>query len=856
QAAPGAVSGAVPAGGAGRGVFVFPGQGSQWPGMGRALLADSPAFAARFAECADALSPYVDWSPQAVLEQAEGAPTLDAADIAQPVMWAVMVSLAAVWQAAGVTPDAVLGHSQGEIAAATVAGILSLDDAARVVVLRSKALAGLGVRGGLLSAVMPESAAHSLLRDFPTLSVAAVNSPAATVISGPPEELDRFEATLSKRRILRWRVPATSDFVAHSPRVRPIEDQLLDGLSGIRPQSGRIAFYSTAYNRWLAGHELNAAYWYANVREQVRFAEAVTELSRGGYRTFIEVSAQPVLTGAIAECAEEAGGPAPVVTGTVTREDPGAAGLLTALARVHVNGTDVDWATVLRAGNRVDLPTYAFQRRRYWLDTPADAALEEGPASAAEARFWAAVEGGDLSGIEDTLAIDPRRPLTELLPALASWRRREREDSAVADWRYRVTWAPLGEPGAAVLGGTWLVVTSAGIRDLSAEVEQALRERGAETVVLEIGTTDLDRSALAAAVTAAGDSFAGIVSLLGLDESPAAEGVAFGVAGTLLLVQALGDAAIDAPLWALTQGAVSVGSGDPLTNPGQAQIWGLGRVVALEHPERWGGLIDLPAAWDDRTASRFCALISDYESEDQVAVRPTGILGRRLEHAAPSPSAAAWQPRGTVLITGGTGALGGHVGRWLTGRGAERIVLTSRSGPGARAVAGLAADLATAGTTVEVAACDTSQRSEVSALLARIAASGPALSSVVHTAGVGQATMLAETSLTEQATVTAAKTGGAAVLDELTADLDLDAFVMFSSIAATWGGGMQPGYAAGNAYLDALAENRRARGLAATSVAWGPWGGGGMTDEDGAEQMARRGLRLMEPRLAVQALAG
>ncbi|WP_344659924.1 type I polyketide synthase, partial [Catenulispora subtropica] len=861
QDALGVVTGSVPAGGVGRGVFVFPGQGSQWPGMGRELLAVSPVFAARYAECADALDPYVDWSPLDVLQQADGAPTLDSADVAQPVMWAVMVALAAVWQAAGVTPDAVIGHSQGEIAAATVAGILSLDDAARVVVLRSKALAGLGVRGGLLSAVMPESAAHALLRDHPALSVAAVNSPAATVISGPPEDLDRFEAALSKRRVLRWRVPATSDFVAHSPRVRPIEDQLLDGLSGIRPQPGRIAFYSTAYNRWLPGHELNAAYWYANVREQVRFSDAVQELSRTGHRTFIEVSAQPVLTGAIAECVEEAGGPAPVVTGTVTREEPGATGLLTSLARVHVSGTDVDWTTVL-TGDRTDLPTYAFQRRRYWLDTPDAAEAEAGAGTAAEARFWAAVEGGDLSGIEDTLAIDPRRPLTELLPALASWRRREREDSAVADWRYRVTWTPLGEPDAAVLAGTWLVVTPAGFGEDETVTGgvRALRERGAEVTTLELGTADLDRAALAAALAEAGGSCSGIVSLLALDERSVAEGVPFGVAGTLLLVQALGDAGITAPLWAVTQGAVSTGSGDPLTHPGQAQIWGLGRVVALEHPERWGGLIDLPATWDDRTAARFSSLIgADVTAdgfEDQVAVRATGVHGRRLEHAASASSPTTWQPRGTVLITGGTGALGGHVGRWLTGRGAERVVLTSRSGPGARAIAGLAAELATAGTAVEVAACDTSQRSEVSALLNRIAATGPALSSVVHTAGVGQATMLAETSLAEQASVTAAKTAGAAVLDELTADLELDAFVMFSSIAATWGGGMQPSYAAGNAYLDALAENRRARGLAATSVAWGPWGGGGMTDEEGAEQMARRGLRLMEPRLAVQALAG
>ena len=239
-------------------------------------------------------------------------------------------------------------------------------------------------------------------------------------------------------------------------------------------------------------------------------------------------------------------------------------------------------------------------------------------------------------------------------------------------------------------------------------------------------------------------------------------------------------------------GRGSTGAGDPLTDPVQAQAWGLGRVVALEHADRWGGLVDLPASWDDRTAARLCAVLAG-DDEDQVAIRPAGVLGRRLARAPRSATRdERWTPRGTVLITGGTGAIGGHVGRWLADRDAARVVLSSRSGPAAAEVATLAAELAEAGVRVDVVACDTARRDDLAGLLGRIASDGPPLSSVFHTAGVGQATPIAETTVAEQETITAAKATGAAWLDELTQDLDLDAFVLFSSISATWGGGLSP----------------------------------------------------------------
>jgi acyl transferase domain-containing protein/acyl carrier protein len=860
-----AVTGSVPAGGAGRVAFVFPGQGAQWAGMGRELAAASPAFAARLAECGQALAPYVDWSLDEVIAGVPGAPGLDRAEVAQPALWAVMVSLAAVWEAAGVVPDAVAGHSQGEIAAACIAGILSLEDAARVVAVRSRALSRLNAQGGMISVVMPAAAVRELLGPWDgRLSVAAVNGPAAVVVSGDLQALAELEAELSARRVLRWRLPE-SDFVAHSAAVEGLERALLADLSPIRPAAGRARLFSTAECRWMDGPELGPAYWYANVRKTVRFDEAVRALAAAGHRVLIEVSPHPVLTTAAGECLQEAG-TAGVVTGTLDRQDAGPARLLTALARVHTAGTTVNWAAVLGGGRRVDLPTYAFQRQRYW-PVPAvagpraltAAAGGDGAGTVAEARFWAAVEGGDVTGLAATLEVDGQRPFSDVLPALASWRRRERDQSVTSGWRYRVTWAPATEPGPALLAGRWLVVTPDGVAaELADGCVRALSARGADVVAVPVPPGETDRQTLAGLIgrVLPDRDVTGVVSLLALDESPLPGHpvVPGGLAGTQALVQALGDAGIAAPAWALTRGAVAALPGEVLASPVQAQVWGLGRVAALEHPERWGGLIDLPPALDERAGARLCAVLAGC-GEDQVAIRGAGIFGRRLARAPLPRDGAAWAPGGSVLITGGTGAIGGHLARWLASRNAPRVVLASRSGPEAAGSAGLAAGLAGAGTAVDVMACDVARRDDVAGLLDRINASGPPLTAVMHTAGLVQATALDDTDEAELATVLAAKAAGAAWLDELTERMNLDAFVLFSSIAATWGSGMQPAYAAANTFLDALAENRRARGLAATSVAWGAWDGGGMSAGKGGEQVQRRGVRLMAPALTIRALA-
>ncbi|WP_157734714.1 type I polyketide synthase [Actinopolyspora erythraea] len=364
-----------------------------------------------------------------------GAPSLERVDVVQPVLFVVMVSLARLWRACGVVPSAVVGHSQGEIAAAVVAGVLSVEDGVRVVALRARALRALAGHGGMISVRAGRSDVDKLLADDSwtgRLEVAAVNGPDAVVVAGNAPAAREFLEYCEAMDIRARAIPV--DYASHTAHVESVRDELARALAGIVPRSAEVPFFSTLSGDFLDGTELDAEYWYRNLRHPVEFHSAVRTLTDQGYATFIEASPNPVLGASIQETLDDTESEAAVLT-TLERDAGDADRFLAALAEAHTRGVAIDWEAVLGRAELADLPGYPFQGKRFWL-------LPERTA--------------------------PRDDLD--------------------DWFYRVDWTEVPCPEPASLDGRWLVVVPEGHEDgWATEVRDALAEAGARPEVVRAG---------------------------------------------------------------------------------------------------------------------------------------------------------------------------------------------------------------------------------------------------------------------------------------------------------------------------------------------------------------------------------
>ena len=1030
---------------AGKVAFMFPGQGSQWKGMAAELLDSSPVFANQIEACARALDPFVGWSLEELLRGSPDTPSLDRVDVVQPALFAVMLALAALWRSHGIEPAMVVGHSQGEIAAAHVAGALTLNDAARVVALRSRALAGLAGRGGMVSVSLPAQQVDELLRRWDErISVAAFNGPGSVVVSGPTGALGELIEWCEAQEIRARRIAV--DYASHSPQIEGIRESLAEALAPVAPVAGEIPIYSTASDEVLDGSELDAGYWYRSLRQPVRFEAAIRALLQDGFTTFIEVSPHPVLTTAVLDTIEATGADPDGVAaiGTLRRDEGGLRRFTASLAEVHVHGRVPNWGALCAApaARRVDLPTYAFQRERFWLEAAAGAGdlAAVGQAEADHPLLGAAVElpegggwlftgrlslrshpwladhavfgtvllpgtaflelalhaagrvgldtveelvleaplilgEGDAVALRVAVAAADDRGAREV--TISSRRHGEEED---AEWTRHASgvlaagvagvselpagsWPPEGaaplDPAAAVYGrlaelgfdygpafqgltAIWrrgeeifaevaldrTQAAEAGrfgvhpalldasfhpaIETFAAALGQSrvplpfsfrgvrLERSGAAALRVTIVPTGVDTLRLVATDTEGApviaiDSLAtrpvepsrladarrlGASALLGLDwveigpladgeprrlaavgdgevpgvercyadpralaealdggdeppdavlaPAPGADGdctaaaVHAGVQRTLELLQGwLAQPRLaDTPLVVVTRGAVAAVQGDELDLT-LAPLWGLVRSAQAEHPGRFAA-VDL----DDAAASLAALPAALGIEEPQLALRRGAALVPRLARISTAPEGErrlALDPEGTVLITGGTGGLGGLLARHLVqAHRARRLLLTSRRGEEAQGAAELQRELRELGAEVTIAACDVAERAQVQALLDSIPSEHP-LDAVVHAAGVLDDGVIESLSADQVERVLRPKVDAALHLHELTAGLELEAFVMYSSAAPLLGGPGQGNYAAANAFLDALAQHRRAHGLAGASLAWGLW---------------------------------
>jgi acyl transferase domain-containing protein len=828
-----AAEGLVRAEGRPRIAFVCPGQGAQWVGMARQLAAHEPVFREALDECDAAARPYADWSIVAQLHAQPGAPDyrLDRIDVVQPVLVALAIAYARLWRARGVEPDAVVGHSMGEVAAAHIAGVLTLDQAMSIICRRSALMQRTSGRGAMaLVDLSIDETQRRLTGREGQLAIAVNNSPRSCVVSGDAQAVQALLADLEADGVFCRLVNV--DVASHSPQMNEPAAELERQLAGLTSAQAHVPIFSTVLARRAEGDELGAGYWARNLREPVRFAACVQAMLTENTTVFVELGPHPVLTAAVEQTAQSVGTSTRALA-CGRREESDAVAMLNAAAGLWAAGVAIDWKRTLPTGRRIaDLPTYPWQRERYWA--------------------------------REAESVDARGRLAHRSVMLSDEQRK---------WLYALRWIELAalpaRATASPRAGTVLLVAGRSVTGLQACEEAFAAERTMVQTVSSVG------GAAQVLQGPAGSEVAAIVVLgSGMAELPY---------DAVTLLHSLADAkgGTRRPrLMIVTCGAQAVETHPrPRVAADQATLWGLGRVIAQEHPELGVTLLDLDPAADARTrAVQLAEEVCRGDGETQVALRDGRRFALRLQALDGEPSAASsvpWPADGAWLVTGGLGEVGLHLASGMVAQGVRRLVLVGRSGlPPRRQWHSIAADsrdgrriaavraLEAAGAAVHLVVADVADAADLErALRAYEEEAWPPVRGVLHAAGLLETALAARIDRASLWRVLAAKFHGARNLDRLLPDVDR--FVMVSSNSATLGLPGMASYAAANAGLDAIAQDRRARGRHGLSIQSGAWLDTGMHSGVSAEQQMRQlndiGIRGFTPAQGValfNALAG